>query len=398
MFIEDLFCKFATSVSMKLGHYDREMIQSFYRQILMGKNFTEKQAGLIIKLLKKYESQLETVLQKNISNELDNPTFKLPFRSINYQKTMKICDHPLYNRAIKMEFPFDETILSSLRAKRSSDPEFSRFSYYDQDEKSWIFALLEKNIITLMPFIEDFNFQLDEELLGYVSQVKEIKKNIEHHLPMVVKHEKYYKIVNLPPFIKVPDTTELVESLFTARKYGVTLWDDSINDELNNLSVDPLVVKFLKSDFTSDFNLDLSQTTITSIIPIIKHLFPCLVIIPGGSELEKLKIAYELFQAMHLENNELSVLFRLNNETDAEFNNFVRSNKLNSPLTSETKVVFLSQHIPKTILTPLQKFNSIINFNYINVHHKLATLIKNQENVINIVEKSQPRRFHFANL
>jgi len=398
MYIEDLLQYLYTNYSINLNSIDRPIIQSFVIQLSIGKKITEKQGNLIIKFLQKYKPKINSGLGYDVSAFLDNPQFKEAFRTINYQRSMSVVDHPTYKRAIKVEFPYNNDIIEHIRKESRTNPACVKNTYYDNDERCWYFSLKESLITYLIQLIQEFNFQIDDELTEYVTQIGEIQKNIELYLPTLIKHQNNYEIINLPSNIQLPKLENLEEALFTARKYGVTVWDNTIENEFTNSGIDETTIKFLKTEPTEIFNFDLTDSNIHPIGNIIKNLLPCLVIIPGGSEIQKLSLAVEFFNSINIENSNMSVLFRLQNSTDSDFNQFVKNNGLNSPLSDETKVVFLSQHVPKTILSPLKQFNSLLNFNYINVHYKLASLIRTQENVINILEKSTQRRLNFANL
>lgn len=396
MYIENIFQNLS-STCIKLSFYDQQLVQSFNTQIISGLLFTEKQANLIVKLLKKYKTQLNNNIGIDITSFLENPIFKNKFRVLNSSKTMQIVDHHLYIKAIKINYHYNDQINVAIKELRNVDNDVASFSYFDITTKSWFFALREKNLLSIKSLINNFQFEIDQELSDYYNQISELQQQIENYIPMIVKNNNLYSICNLPQSVQLPELLNFPDLLFEARKHGITIWDQFVEDDLLN-NANELTINFLKNNPSSFFNVDLTNNNINDIGNIVKYLLPCLVIIPGGLELEKLIVALEIFRSIGIQNSEMSVLFRLKNLTDSQFNQYVKENKLNSPLTNETKVVFLSQHIPKTILSPVKKFNSVLNFNYINVHLKLATFIKNNENVINIVEKKSNRSFNFANL
>jgi hypothetical protein len=95
--------------------------------------------------------------------------------------------------------------------------------------------------------------------------------------------------------------------------------------------------------------------------------------------------ALELLKEIGIENQEISVLFRLPSENGGDFNKFVKEEKLNSPVSETTKVVILSGKLPKTVFQSELKFNCVLNFNFYNVHYTLANFMKNRHNVINVL-------------
>jgi hypothetical protein len=78
--------------------------------------------------------------------------------------------------------------------------------------------------------------------------------------------------------------------------------------------------------------------------------FPLLVILPTTDPLSYLHIVHSAFNGF-IDNSNNSVLFRLDNETNSDFNDFIKKHSLNSPLDNNTKIVYISNDkIPKPLL------------------------------------------------
>jgi hypothetical protein len=120
------------------------------------------------------------------------------------------------------------------------------------------------------------------------------------------------------------------------------------------------------------------------------------VIIPSENETASVTKNVEFFNSIGIDNSNMNVLFRLPTETDKNFNDYVKNNGLNSPISNNTKVVFISTKIPKTILGNKLEFNSVLNYNYYNAHYKIRDFLKNKVNVINILDRGSQRRLNFA--
>lgn len=384
MFIEDILAVIAQNSSITMNTFDRNLVNSFYSQIFLGRSLTEKQATLAVKTLKKHKHKLDPIFNQDISTFLENPQFKNPFRVVKNSKTIKIKENADRVKNIHMEFPYNEEIIKRIR----SDKEHFKQSAWNGEEKAWVFSLEERSIDLLSSIGEEFQFDFDEEFKEYVHQVKEVKKNFENYIPTVVKDGNFYKIVNLPPHVEANLSSDLLQSLFDARKLGVTVWSSEIENELNSDQYDDSVKQILKSLLTESYRLILEDNPLSSIKNIVKYLFPCLVTVPGGSELVKLKQAVEFFKDIGLENNEISVLVRLSNDRGKDFNEYVRENKFNSPLSDTTKVVVLSAELPKPILNPRRTFHSVLNFNYYDVDYRLREYVYGHPNVITVMEKN----------
>ncbi len=391
MYIEDIIQKLHFS-SITLNMFDSKIIASLYSQLCMGTAFTEKQANLAVGVLKKYKSKISMMLNQNISTFLDNPQFRHKFRNINNSKTIEVIDHEEFKKAIRVAFPYDDSLIAKFKKEKLN----FHYTTWSPDEKAWIFSLHEKNILFLSSLIDDFNFTADEEFLLYVKQIKQINENVEKYIPMIIKDQDSYILKNTHQTIQSYLGKDLILSLFEARKRGIFVWDDNIDYELDMCSEDLVVKRFLKCQNTNNFVVNLDESLLSSVSTIVKNLLPCLIVIPGGSEFEILEKNINLFKTIGINTKDMSVMFRLSNETDKKFNNYVKNNNLNNPIDNNTKIVFVSNNIPKPLIESRINFESVLNYNFYSPHYKLRDFIINHHNVINIVENAQQRRLNFG--
>ena len=205
---------------------------------------------------------------------------------------------------------------------------------------------------------------------------------MEHHIPMLVIEDKKPKIVNFDKNLPPLTSTEILPALFEARRRGVDTWDNTISNFLDSDEVDEITRQFLKSEPSEKFNIDSEIHGFSSLETIIKFMGPCLFVIPGGSELEKLIMAHEFLRSIGIENYQMSVMFRLPTESNVNFNNFVKNNGLNTPIKDHTQIVFISSKLPKPVLKSKIKFHAIINLGFDNVHYTMRDFVKSHENVI----------------
>jgi hypothetical protein len=394
MYIEDLIIALAMSRTLTINPYDSKLIHSFHDQISKGSGFTEKQELLSVKILKRQVLKLDAMFGTQISPFLENPTFRLPRRVVSSSKRISIVPHTIYGKAVKAEFPYNEKMLTRIREQKNN----LNYSQWDPEQKSWIFSLDERSLDLLDKIAVEENFTVDEEFENYQNQIKEIENNIEHYVPMVSFDGKKLEFLNISPKIAQPTNSNIIENLFYARKLGIFTWDELVEDSEEWKSADPAVKKFLQTDPKGEFSINLEKTTIYSIRDIIKYLSPVLFVIPGGTELEKLKESLDFLKTVGISNNEMSVLFRLPTETGGNFNDFIRENNLNSPITENTKAVFISSKVPKTLIEKKIKFNSVVNFNFYNIHYSIKNLLRWHHNVIHMMEKKQQRTFNFGDL
>jgi hypothetical protein len=313
-------------------------------------------------------------------------------RQINMVKKMSIIDDNIYTRAIKVEFPYNDAIINSIK-------EFNNFQQktgqWDKEQKAWIFALNEQNLLFLQDLSIKEKFDTDEELQGYFAQINEIIKNIEKYVPILVAENDGVKIRNFSQNLPIFPSENILKSVFEARKLGVFTWDETISSYLNNQISNPVVKTFPDQDPSENLHVNCEKTEIFALKELIEYMSPTLFVLPGGSELEKLQLSYELLKSIGVDNSKISVMFRLSREIDTNFNDFVKINNLNNPITDDTAVVFVSSKFPKPVLKSSIKFHLVINMGQSNVHYTMRDFIKNHENLVFFSETQKQQELPF---
>jgi hypothetical protein len=219
---------------------------------------------------------------------------------------------------------------------------------------------------------------------------------MENHIPTLVVEDKKPKIVNsgknLPPI----ETDDLLTAIFESRKRGISTWDEKISNFLDSDEVDPVTREFLKTEPHENMHVDSDLHDISMLSEVVLHLSPCLVVIPGGSEYENLVMSHTFMKQLGMQDHEMSVMFRLPSNTHEIFNNFVKNNNLNNPLTENTKVVFVSSKLPKPVLKSKIKFHCVLNMGFSNVHYTMKDFVGKHENLVFYSGKKQQRELKFA--
>jgi hypothetical protein len=213
---------------------------------------------------------------------------------------------------------------------------------------------------------------------------------------MLVREDGILKFKNISRSTPKLSTENLLEAIFTARRYGIDTWDSTVQEEIDALNLNQIVREFISLPPGANFQVDSEVFNINIISDIIKNLSPTLVVIPGGSETEKTKLAYNFLKSNGLENDEMSVMFRLPTISHKDFNEFVKDNDLNSPISEKTKAVFISGKLPKPVLKSKIKFNSIINLGFGSVHYVMKEFIGKHENLIFYTEKKSQKEINFV--
>lgn len=394
MYIEQILNLTVGHSLINFSIFDQKILTSFWSQLNSGICLTEKQGNLCVTLLKKYKLKISQAVGHDISMFLENPQFKNAFRTINSKKNLKIIEHPTYFKAIKIDFPYDEDIIKKFRSVKQN----LHYATWDNEEKSWFVNLDESSIKFVDELVKDYGFIADEELTKLLTQLESIKDNIELFVPMVVYQNEMVKFVNVSQYCPQNTSTDFIESILFAKELGIFTWDQQIEGKIDILPCTNMVKKFLRHDISKPFDINLEENSLLELIPVIKFLLPCLVIISDNNELEKLEKTVNLFQKVGISLTDMNVLFRLSSDTNSEFNEYVRTNKLNSPISDKSKVAFIGTNVPKTILGPRLEFKSILNYNYYSAHYKIRNYTQSHKNVINILDTKPQRSFNFGHL
>jgi hypothetical protein len=382
MNIEDLVA-FSVRYPVPLNSWDSRMMNSIYEQIAFKNSLTEKQGAAVVKILKRYHSAISTHAGQDILQYLENPSYRLGIRKINTVKRITVVDHELYERAIQVEFPFDQNIIEAIKDKKN----INHAGQWDSEKKSWIFPLSEYSIAHLKNIAQENSFEMDEEFVSYAEQYNTVVKNIEQYIPILVAENGGVKIRNFDEKLVNFSSENILKSVFEARKLGVLTWSENIEEYLETEEIDQNTRDFLRSDPSADFYINSEKYDIFSLSDIVKYLSPTLFIIPGGSELEKLQDCCNFLHGIGIEPNEVSVMFRMPKETHENFNNFVKNSGFNNPITDTTRAVFISGKFPKPVLKSGIKFHTVINLGFDNVHYSMRDFVKNHENLVYYTEK-----------
>jgi hypothetical protein len=390
LYIEDLISRLACE-----GHYifahplniwklDLSPINSLGQNPGIGKGYTEKQRKLVLHLCKKYQNQLETVFGDNATIALDNPEFRLPVCiSVPQEKSISIVD-----KEVLVKFPYSEEIVASIRKFRDSC--IVKLVEWDADHKAWKFKLEENNVVWIMNNLMNSGFVIDPEFSRWADEIAELLEKIEDFAPMVVEDNNTFSFKNVSPTIPQPGSANVVESLLLAKHYGISTWDENIEKRLENDPIPPILTKFLNETEPNSLEFDVSNTSIDQFTDLFKYNLPALIIIPGFNEFFTLKFWVSWLKAQNIKEEDMSVMFRLSNDSGSMFNDLVKQNNLNSPVGENTKVIFISQKMPKPLIKEKINFKLILNLGSLSgVHYSISTFLDNRLDVIRYTDKNK---------
>jgi len=390
MYIEDMIDRLASNGNyifrepLQLWSRDVQIIGSFSDQINRGLTLTEKQANMAIGFCKKYKKQLEDDLKINLDLAINSPQFKNPFRVIGQTlKEVSLIDGP--PKKIQVSFKYDENLVKLFKEhKARSDVDIAQ---WNPDASVWHLSLTEGNILFVKTSLIPNGFRIDPKITEFIEKIDEISLNFESHVPMVSMEGNRLFYKNTHPSVPQPTNNNIVESLIKAREYAITVWDDLVENYVNSKII-PFTARFLKTRLGEKIELNSNVTPIEQFSDIVRYSKNVLIIVPGGNELFHLKNWYDFLISEEFSEKDMSVFFRLDNSKDKEFNNFIKEKKLNSPLTPETRIFFVSQKLPKPLIKNHQNFGAVINLGSNHApHYSIQNILLGHHDIITYNKK-----------
>lgn len=398
MYIEDiLFQLFGPFRVSNLDHKsifsmnEHNLLKSFTSQIHRGHALTEKQAKIIENILPKYISILNSHFVTDLTDSITNPKYRLGKRFSSQQRTVKLVTLTNGSKKIAVSFPFDQNLVDKIReikdtTSSSNEMPTGRSVTWNADNRNWAFNLYEGHLSQLYKILKEHNFEFDKELLDWIEEIEEIEKNIQNYIPMVTFEEGIYKYVNAHKDIPHPVSTQLLEVLFEAKKYGIETWDENIDIAIKHESVN----RFTRVILTSQKNISLADLTEVSresfsfydFSDVIKYNGKVLMIIPSGDEYSYLKKIYLSLKNMGYDEDQMCVLFRVDKEKGKITNDFIKEHSLNNPISEKIKIFFVSVKMPKPLIKNQIEIGTVFNMGAVNAHHTLRNFVNNHHNVL----------------
>lgn len=399
MYIEDILDKLVGIHSI-IGNRQAEffnsielkMLSSISSQLNRSYAITEKQATVVERMLKKYLPNISMFFAKDMTSDIISPSYRLGKRKIEDAKSVKIFTDASGIKKISVSFPYNEALVNKIKEtriefKNKFTTPRKRGINWDPENKSWVFSLYEPFISWIHHTFSSEEFVFDEKFLEFFNAIMAIENNVEKYLPVLRFSDNKFFYSNSHKNIPQPTSTDLLEVLFESKKYGITVWDESIALALKDDGFNPLTKIFLENQtaVSTAESIDVNNDSImfTDFFDILKLNGIAMIVIPGGDEYFNLTKSYEELKKMGFKDEEMSVLFRTENNNILNINEFIKEHHLNNPISTNIKIYFTSLKFPKPLIANKIKIGTIINLGVTNAHHTMRTFIKNHHNVLN---------------
>jgi hypothetical protein len=371
-YIEDLVKLFAGK--LQLGNFDQRIATSLADQAYRENPFTEKQAMIACRLIKKYRKQFVNLGITTVDSLLDVPKYKYPFRVVDRRKTAEIFkEFETKKKFICLKFPYSQEVVDKIKSNYNAIQQ----SKWDGDKKYWLLSLDEENIKLTINYLIPNGFELDEELTEYVNQYTQVQNDMENYLPMLDKINGEYVFKNIREKAKFSD---LELALQQARMYAIPILSDTIIEDLPTLNIDNELLKIYVNTEVQNFFFNKNQYEKSKIVKIAKAWnTETVIFLNEGIDPSVLEDWILTLQACDVKLDEVAVLFRQKNEDSGEeFNNLIKNYGLNKAISENPKWIFLGSKYPKSLVkNKVHPSICICENKYVTPHYTIKSAIKN---------------------
>lgn len=329
----------------QLQSSDVNLIQSLGRQVLRGTPLTDRQYDLaVVKCNDYYNILHEFGIDKTMFENL-----RMPLREIDRSKWVRKVEYKGED-TLAVRFTFNKKLIEVLEATRA------REKAYDRESKIHYFPYDEQSIFEVLQILEGKNFEVEESVQNVYGELLQMNNNKKDFVPGIYGF-KLKNFTDKAVDIMVSDIGEPTQEnlpLFADRKkvYGVSHIDENdLEESVKGLNI--LTKKIIARNKTHVF-VNSKTYNYNMLAETILELFryPVLVVCNSKFKLDDIQPFYETFKGVFQE-DDFSVLFREENNTaeGQEINNYIKHKKLNSPLDTMSKVVYINgDKVPKPLL------------------------------------------------
>ena len=367
---------------------DRSFLLSIAKQIAKGTGLTDRQYETVKEKINTYRTQF-TALEYDIDSAVYN--LRIPLRQIDRSRWIKILERK-EQQWVAVRFIFQKKLISKIEELKRVSVE----SDYDAENKIHFFPFTEANVYQVVSIFKNVNdFEIQPELLEYYNKLEHMKNNKRDYVPGIYGldlknlHEKSleYAISS----VGEPDIDNLCRFYDQRERLGLYHFDE---EDLAQ-SMKPLSTLTTKIVNRKRFQVvvDPKQYTVEQLAETVLELyrFPLLITLNENNCYEELSMFHRAFGGV-IPDESCSVLFRLDNSDGADFNNYIRRNSLNSPVDTNTKIVYISNNkIPKPLLkTDWHPSAAITTYSGYGGANKVDTLLDTLDLVIHYDSEVSP--------
>tara|TARA_B100001057_G_scaffold273907_1_gene274188 strand:- start:7739 stop:8950 length:1212 start_codon:yes stop_codon:yes gene_type:complete len=346
---------------------DYNILTSLGRQVVRGIGLTDRQHELLKTKLLSYNDMFENDITKSFDN------LRVPLRQLNREKTIKLVYNDSDELCIAVKFIFNKKLLTAIEKAKVG----AVGHLYNSKEKIHYFPFNELNVYQVISNFKNNNFDIEAELYEYFQKVEAMSNNQDDYVPGIYS----FKLKNLSDraidfmISSIGEPTKENLAIYNDRKdqLGLHHFDQQeLEESLNALTIlSKKIVQRKEYNVIVPPDVYPIERVLESLLEL--NRFPLLVILPIESPLEGLVKINKGLRNIIFE-QDMSVLFRVSNDKNSnkDFNEYVKLNKLNNILDTNTKVVYInSNKFPKPLLKSEWRPNTVLTIGSVRMHAKV---------------------------
>ena len=329
----------------QLKSSDVNLMQSLGRQVVRSIPLTDRQYDLAVVKCNDYYN----ILNKFGIDKTAFENLRMPLRQIDRSKWVRKIEHEGEN-TLAIRFTFNKKLIELLEKTRTKQ------KAYDREKKIHYFPYDEQTIFQVLQLLEGKNFEVEDSIQHVYKELLQMYNNKKDHIPGIYGL-KLRNFSSKAIDVMIEDIGEPSQKnlpIFADRKniYGVEHIDeDDLQKSVKGLNV--LTNKIIRRTATQIF-VNKKTYNYNMLAETLLELFryPILIVCNDKFKLNDIHPFYDTFKGI-FQPDSFSVLFREDNDTaeGQETNNYIKRKKLNSPLDTSSKVVYINgDKFPKPLL------------------------------------------------
>jgi hypothetical protein len=349
---------------------DRKILISFRAQLTQNVFFTERQANLLVKILKENKNRIESHVP-NIEPALNDVKWSQSFRIV--KKIREVFIENSNSLPLTVKFNFDRAIRDKVQMLSSRvEGKFLSIS-----SSEYRFSLNENNVMLLVSTLGPYKFNFDEKIQKIYQEIEKIRKNADTMFNVFsIDNPKIIKSIENDIGLISADNLLLLQDRKFRYQYKI-----SEKIEGNSLSA-----KIAQRDSVKIF-INKDQYTLSETIKSLVDLkrLPVLLIFEGHSNLANKNCLDLLNHA--LDNNDITdqigIYFRFDSNDDHHgFNKKINELGYNKILSDQSQIVGIANNkLPKFMLKSPWRPKTVISFTN-NFKSNKASVFSNMADLV----------------
>jgi len=272
---------------------------------------------------------------------------------------------------ISVSFPFNRSLIDIIERLTREIKSYT----FDNSGNRYYFRCDEENVLKVIGAFRHKGFEVDDELTNLYNKLTQIIKNKKDYLPIVEAD----RLVNFHPVTEnylleklgPPKVSNIVKYKDRAIQFGIS----GINQSLLQAGlkdVSTLTSKLVARESPTVLIRPTEWTLDDIVLSLIElDRLPLLVLVSTEDALRDLKLMHSALNK-YVDPAETAVLFRLDNEKNADFNKYVKDQGLNNTVNKSTKVVYVSKDkLPKPLLKSKWAPSSVLRLGSYRIQTKI---------------------------